>query len=185
MHSDDEHDWYEWMLLAQAGDAHAYNRLLTSLSRAITGYILHRFGNVEFADDCVQESLIALHEARHTFRPGRLIRPWVFAIVRNQTIDMLRRQQRRRRLFAADLDDLAASVPHAGPDEHTDDRREMAGRVLESLPPPQQQALVFTKLMGLSVAEAASRAGISAGAMKVRVHRATRAAIKVLEADRE
>jgi DNA-directed RNA polymerase specialized sigma24 family protein len=39
--------------------------------------------------------------------------------------------------------------------------------------------------MGLSVADAASRAGISAGAMKVRVHRATRAAIRVLEADRE
>jgi hypothetical protein len=51
-------------------------------------YVPHRFGNVEFADDCVQESLIALHEARHTFLPGRPIRPWVFAIVRNQAIDI-------------------------------------------------------------------------------------------------
>lgn len=185
MQPDDEHDWHAWMLLAQSGDVHAYNRLLTSLSRAIAGYVLHRFGDVEFVDDCVQESLIALHEARHTFLPGRRIRPWVFAIVRNQAIDMLRRQQRRRRLFAADLDELAASLAHAEPDESTDNRREVAGRVLDSLPPQQRQALVFTKLMGLSVAEAASRAGISAGAMKVRVHRATRAAIKVLEADRE
>jgi DNA-directed RNA polymerase specialized sigma24 family protein len=44
---------------------------------------------------------------------------------------------------------------------------------------------VLTKLMGLSITEAAMRAGISAGAMKVRVHRATRAAIRVMEADRE
>lgn len=185
MHSDDEHDWYEWMLLAQSGDAHAYNRLLTSISLAIKAYILRRFGNVEFADDCVQESLLALHEARHTFLPGRLIRPWVFAIVRNQAIDMLRRQQRRQRLFAVDLDEPAESVPAAAPDERADDRRETAGRVLASLPPQQQQALVFTKLMGLSLTEAALRAGISAGAMKVRVHRATRAAIRMLEADRE
>ena len=185
MHCDDEHDWSEWMLLAQSGDAHAYDRLLTSLSRAITGYIFHRFGNVEFVDDCVQESLIALHEARHTYLPGRPIRPWIFAIVRNRAIDMLRRQQRRQRLFPIDLDGAAAVLPDAAPDESTDDRREMAGQVLASLPPQQKQALVFTKLMGLSITEAAARAGISAGAMKVRVHRATRAAIRVLEADRE
>jgi RNA polymerase sigma-70 factor (ECF subfamily) len=66
-----------------------------------------------------------------------------------------------------------------------DDRRESAGRVLEALPPPQRQALELTKLMGLSITEAALRAGISAGAMKVRVHRATRAAIRAVEADRE
>jgi RNA polymerase sigma-70 factor, ECF subfamily len=185
MHSDDEHDWYEWMLLAQAGDAHAYNKLLTSVSSAITSYILRRFGNVEFADDCVQESLIALHEARHTFLPGRLIRPWVFAIVRNQAIDMLRRQQRRQRLFAVDLDEPAVAVADAAQDENTNDRRESAGRVLDALPPQQKQALILTKLMGLSITEAASRAGISAGAMKVRVHRATRAAIRVVEADQE
>jgi RNA polymerase sigma-70 factor (ECF subfamily) len=98
---------------------------------------------------------------------------------------MLRRQQRRQRLFAVDLDDPAASLPDAAPNESTDDRREIAGQVLASLPPKQKQALVFTKLMGLSISEAASRAGISAGAMKVRVHRATRAAIRALEADRE
>jgi RNA polymerase sigma-70 factor (ECF subfamily) len=185
MHFDDEHDWYEWMLLAQGGDAHAYNKLLASLSHAIANYIRRRFGNVEFADDCVQESLIALHEARHTFLPGRRIRPWVFAIVRNQAIDMLRRQQRRQRLFSVDLDEPAVQVPDAVQNEVMDDRHETAGRVLASLPPRQQQALMLTKLMGLSITEAAMRAGISAGAMKVRVHRATRAAIRVVEADRE
>lgn len=185
MKSDDEQAWSEWMRLAQAGDAHAYTRLLTSLSQAITGYVYHRFGNVEFADDCVQESLIALHEARHTFLPGRAIRPWVFAIVRHRAVDMLRRQQRRQRLFPVDLDDAATTHPDAAAGDSSDDRRERAGLVLASLPPQQKQALVFTKLMGLSINEAASRAGISAGAMKVRVHRATRAAIRVLEADRE
>lgn len=185
MRSDDEEAWSEWMRLAQAGDARAYARLLGSLSQAITGYIYHRFGSVEFADDCVQESLIALHEARHTFLPGRPIRPWVFAIVRHRAIDMLRRQQRRQRLFPVELDDATATLPDLTADESSDDRRERAGQVLASLPPQQKQALVFTKLMGLSINEAASRAGISTGAMKVRVHRATRAAIRVLEADRE
>jgi RNA polymerase sigma-70 factor (ECF subfamily) len=183
MHCDDEHDWYEWMLLAQAGDALAYNKLLASVSRATKSYILRRFGNVEFADDCVQESLITLHEARHTFLPGRLIRPWVFAIVRHQAIDMLRRQQRRQRLFAIELDPVALPVADVAAEESTDDRHETAGRLLASLPPQQKEALVFTKFMGLSISEAALRAGISAGAMKVRVHRATRAAIRLVEAD--
>jgi RNA polymerase sigma-70 factor (ECF subfamily) len=176
MRADDELAWSEWMRRAQAGDARAYASLLASLSRAITGYIYHRFGSVEFADDCVQESLMALHEARHTFLEGRPIRPWVFAIVRNRAIDMLRRQKRRQQLFPRDLD---AADPDA------EERRELAGKVLASLPAPQKEALVFTKLMGLSVSEAAIRAGVSTGAMKVRVHRATQAAIRVLEAERE
>jgi RNA polymerase sigma-70 factor (ECF subfamily) len=185
MRADDELAWSEWMRRAQAGDARAYASLLASLSRAITGYIYHRFGSVEFADDCVQESLMALHEARHTFLEGRPIRPWVFAIVRNRAIDMLRRQKRRQQLFPRDLDAADAALADAAADPDAEERRELAGKVLASLPAPQKEALVFTKLMGLSVSEAAIRAGVSTGAMKVRVHRATQAAIRVLEAERE
>jgi RNA polymerase sigma-70 factor (ECF subfamily) len=43
--------------------------------------------------------------------------------------------------------------------------------LLKSLPEAQRQAIVLTKLEGLSVAEAASRAGASESAIKVQVHR--------------
>jgi DNA-directed RNA polymerase specialized sigma24 family protein len=43
---------------------------------------------------------------------------------------------------------------------------------LEQLSPAQVEAIGLTKMLGLSVEEAAQRAGTTAGSMKVRVHRA-------------
>ena len=66
------------MAQAQRGDEEAYVRLLTELADMIKAYLLSRFGPLEILDDCVQEALIAIHKARHTYDPGRPIRPWVF-----------------------------------------------------------------------------------------------------------
>src|SRR5262249_54956540 len=50
---------------------------------------------------------------------------------------------------------------------------------LRSLPRPQREAFSMLKLEGLSVGAAATRAGITPGALKVRAHRAYKA-LKVL-----
>jgi RNA polymerase sigma-70 factor (ECF subfamily) len=49
-------------------------------------------------------------------------------------------------------------------------RRDLAV-LLKALPDAQRQAIVLTKLEGLSIAEAASRTGASEAAIKVQVHR--------------
>ncbi len=173
------------MRRAQAGDASAYARLLSELGNAIAGYLYHRFGPVSFAEDCVQECLIAIHEARHTFILGRPFRPWLFAIVRNRAIDMLRRQQAYSRLFSAGLDDVEGVAVSALESAEHEIRVTSAGSLFASLNPQQREALTLTKLLGFSIAEAAGRLGISQTAMKVRVHRATRAAAKMLERSHE
>lgn len=182
--SDDAH-WSSLMQRAQAGDRLAYERLLTELGVAIAGYLRHRFGAVDFAEDCVQECLIAIHEARHSFEPGRPFRPWLFAIVRHRAIDMLRRQRTHAAVFAAGVmpDDVPAADAAADPERR--DRRLAMGAVLAALEPEHREALQLTRLMGFSTAEAASRLGISETALRVRVHRATRAAIRLLEAEPE
>jgi RNA polymerase sigma-70 factor (ECF subfamily) len=183
MSRNDEAHWSELMRRAQGGDAAAYEQLLAELAEAIAGYIRHRFGPVTFAEDCVQDCLIAVHEARHTFMPGRPLRPWLFAIVRNRTIDLLRRQRREAEMFPDRFEEAAMLVP--APQERTPAPERGPGSVLQALEPRHREALLLTKVMGFSIAEAAGRLGISTGAMKVRVHRATRAAARKLEAERE
>ncbi len=182
MQANDEDHWSDLMRRSQAGESQAYEQLLTELSDAIAGYVRHRFGQISFADDCVQESLIAIHQARHTFIRGRAIRPWVFAIVRNRTIDMMRRQRTHAAVFSDKVDaEALASKAAIEPDSNSAE----AGAVLQALKPQHRQALVLTKVMGYSIAEAADQLEISTSAMKVRVHRATRAAVRALEAERE
>jgi RNA polymerase sigma-70 factor (ECF subfamily) len=54
---------------------------------------------------------------------------------------------------------------------------------LATLEPAYREALVLTKFEGYSLEEAATRAGVSTGAMKTRVHRALRTLQKRLRTE--
>lgn len=89
----DELRWSQMMGQAQLGDERGYAQLLEELGDAIAAFLNSRFGPIDLIEDCVQECLIAIHSARHTYDTKRLFRPWFFAIVRNRTIDLLRSQR--------------------------------------------------------------------------------------------
>lgn len=172
--TDDEQQWSDWMRAAQDGDEDSYRRLLEALGRVIENYLHSRFGALDFLEDIVQESLLAIHQARHTYSPDRPFRPWMFAIVRYKAIDILRKRNVRRDVNR----ELAEEEQHAlfeGQATAGD-----AGGLLESaetfacVKPLYREALILTKVRGLSNREAAQEAGVSETAMKVRVHRGLR-----------
>ncbi len=180
---DDEARWSEWMCRAQDGDRGIYERLMVDLASAIEGYLRARFRNdcaSDFFEDCVQESLIAIHRARHTYDPRRSFRPWLFTIVRHKAIDLLRRQHVQGHTAPVEADEEHAGVAADAVDpSHALD----GATLLEGLGPKYREALVLTKLDGYSLYEAAARAGVSVPAMKTRVHRAIRAVQKNLRAE--
>lgn len=169
---DDELRWRDWMVRATSGDAAAYHKLMSELAEVVEGYLRARFGTAPFIEDCVQESLLAIHRARASYDARRPFRAWLFAIVRHKAIDQLRRQESRSRVEAdsGDAGPIAATDPGLDPGARID-----AAVLLGSLPPRYREALELTKLQGLTLADAARHAGISTGAMKTRVHRAIRA----------
>ncbi len=156
---------------------------MAELASAIEGYLRARFRDdcaSDFHEDCVQESLIAIHRARHTYDPRRAFRPWLFTIVRHKAIDLLRRQRAQRRIGDTGAEEVHPVVT-AGPADPSP--RLDGANLLAGLEPKYRQALVLTKLDGYSLAEAAARAGVSVTAMKTRVHRALRAVRKSLRAE--
>lgn len=167
---DDEDRWSKLMAAALRGDSRLYEQLLRELARAIEGYVRNHFGALSFTEDCVQECLLAIHSARHTYDPRRPFRPWFFTIVRNKAIDMLRRSYAGERASVERIDDR---LPAEGPDPIDS---VAVGEVLTRLQPQHRNALTLTKIYGYSLAEAAERSGISESAMKSRVSRAVRAA---------
>lgn len=165
------------MAAAQRGDRRAYEQLLRELGSAIELYVRRRFASLMFVEDCVQECLLAIHKGRHTYNPQRPFRPWLFAIVRNRVIDLLRGNYEGNGAPGADAAHIYA---------HPDPGDELAaGDVLDRLAPQQRRALTLTKIYGYSVAEAAAQSGISESAMKSRVSRALRAASQLLERESE
>jgi RNA polymerase sigma-70 factor (ECF subfamily) len=173
----DEQRWCSYMASAHRGDARRYEQLLQELSTVIKRYILRRFGALSFTEDCVQECLLAIHAARHTYNPARPFRPWLFTIVRNKTVDLLRRSQR-----VSSGDRPAACEPGTAADPADEFE---AGELLGLLSPEHAKALVLTKIDGYSLSEAADRVGVSVGAMKSRVSRALLAAERLLRRERD
>ena len=164
------------MVLAHSGDQSAYTHLLGELGAAIETYIRVRFGALDCLEDCVQECLLTVHRARHTYDPSRAFRPWLFTLVRHRTIDVLRRAR-----------DVAGRSHTDAPDVSNDPRelqRRLDGvKILESLAPDHREAIALTQYAGYTTAEAAAWLGISEAALKARLRRGLLAIRKVLEAE--
>lgn len=156
-------------LRAQSGDETAYRQCLRLLAARLRGYLKRRLAATpDEVEDLVQETLLALHLQRGTYDSTRPVSAWVVAIARHKLVDHWRRQGRRERLHdpIEDTDEslLVAEEQDAGA------ARDLEG-LLRELPAAQQQAILLTKIEGLSVAEAAARTGVSESAIKVQVHR--------------
>jgi RNA polymerase sigma-70 factor (ECF subfamily) len=83
------------MRRAQEGDEEAYIELLVLLTELTRRHVWFKRGTtVPWADDVVQETLISVHAARHTYDPRRPFAPWYYAIARNRLIDVLRSPRR-------------------------------------------------------------------------------------------
>ncbi|MGH1487230.1 MAG: sigma-70 family RNA polymerase sigma factor [Cellvibrionaceae bacterium] len=177
----DEVRWSELMASAQQGNETDYKQLLGELGDSIAAYLRSRFGDIDALEDCVQESLIAIHKARNTYETQRLFRPWLFAIVRHKTIDILRKKE----MYQQKIQNLESEQHHDNLDVQFDhvDTGVDCGQLLAALPDKHRQAIILTKLEGLSMREAAQQLNISEGAMKVRVHRALDASRQLLEGE--
>jgi RNA polymerase sigma-70 factor, ECF subfamily len=172
-----EERWRTWMAAAQGGDAAAYEKLLVELLPFVRSLVRARLRDAA-AEDVVQNVLLSIHTARHTFRPERPLGPWVRAIARNAVIDHARRRSRSRETELESPDAVAA--PHVDGPERLSPRMQ---RALERLPDLQREAVLLLKVEGLSVEETATRLGVTQGAVKLRAHRGYRALRDLLGRD--
>jgi RNA polymerase sigma-70 factor (ECF subfamily) len=183
MHEEREERWRAWMVAAQQGDAAAYEKLLLELVPYIRGRVRPRMFDPNAVEDVVQNVFVSLHRARHTFRPERAFLPWIHAVARNAVVDYIRDRQRRApREVSLEADGVPE--PSVAPDPpRAQDLSPELRAALEQLPDAQRQAVLLIHLEGLTVEEAATRAGVSKAALKVRAHRGYRALRALLEGE--
>lgn len=173
----DEHRWSQMMALAQQGDEQCYAELLEELGDVIAAFLKSRFGSIDLIEDCVQESLISIHAARHTYDKKRLFRPWFFAIVRNRTIDLLRSQRSYKSALEKNITEHIDSEALYNPIEDEINK----SMVFSMLAPAYRDVLLLTKVAGFSTSEAAKELKISESSVRVRIHRGIKETRKILD----
>jgi RNA polymerase sigma-70 factor (ECF subfamily) len=164
-----------------AGDAPAYHAFLQELSAHLRAFLRKRLARLpDEVEDLVQESLLAVHNQRHTYDAGQPLTAWVHAIAKYKLVDLLRRRAKRE-LLTDPLDDEIDFL--CSSDSDAADARRDLGKLLAHLPDRQRLPIVHMKLEGRSVAETARLTGMSESAVKVGVHRGLKALAAMIRSD--
>ncbi len=155
------------------GDARAYHLFLKDLSAYLRAFLRRRLAQLpDDVEDLVQESLLAVHNQRHTYDSSLPLTAWVHAIARYKLVDLMRRRAIRDQITEPldEQDEVFATT-----DTDAADARRDIGKLLEALPARQRLPIVHMKLQGLSVVETARLTGLSESAVKIGVHRGLKA----------
>jgi RNA polymerase sigma-70 factor (ECF subfamily) len=121
------------------------------------------------AEDLVQETFLQVHRARHTFQPGRPVRPWLYGIARNVFL-MHRRGLARRLRHEQPAPEELPELPVPPEAEQLADRGTL-WRALARLGEGRREAVMMHHLLGMDFKQVGAALGIAAGAAKVRAHR--------------
>jgi RNA polymerase sigma-70 factor (ECF subfamily) len=125
-------------------------------------------GNVDRADDLVQEALTCAIAGVNSFQPGTNMSAWLFTILRN----LFRSEYRKRRREVEDTDGSYAETLKSQPEQHSRLEFEEFQVALAKLPPVLREALLLVGASGFSYEEAAAICETPVGTIKSRVHRA-------------
>lgn len=163
----------ELLLAGLEGNPVAYHDFLKNLSTHLRAFFRKRlFQRIDEVEDLVQETLLAVHNHRHTYSSDQPLTAWVHAIARYKLVDLLRARTSRDAVTEPLDDELEVFADSET--EAADAKRDL-GKLLDTLPDKQRLPIVHVKVEGLSVVEAAKLTGMSESAIKIGVHRGMKA----------
>ena len=165
------------VVAAQRGSTEAFAALVRLHQRRAYGVARAITLTHEDAEDAVQDGFLHAYRALSRFRPSQPFGAWLYRIVSNAALDIVRRRKVR------DADQLTDSVPL--PFRDPAEAGELRGRLadaLKALTDRQQSVLVLHDVEGFTHGEIGSMLGIPEGTARSDLHHA-RAALRRLLGD--
>ena len=135
---------------------------------SLRAFAISLSGNVDRADDLVQETLLRALAHIDSFEPGTNMSAWLFTILRN----LFRSEYRTRRREVEDGDGSYADALKTQPAQEERVEFQEFREALAKLPADQREALILVGASGFSYEEAAEICGCAIGTIKSRVNRA-------------
>ena len=165
---------------ARQGDDEAFRALVERHSRRVFRLAFRMTGNEQDAEDVVQESFLRAYRQLGRFESRANFGTWLYRIVANCSVDLMRaRQARRARGRVESTDELEVIPLHAeGPSpERLAHSAEIGARVAAAkseLSPLERAAFTLRHHEGRSIDEISRTLGLGTSATKHSVCRAVR-----------
>ncbi|WP_022927114.1 sigma-70 family RNA polymerase sigma factor [Patulibacter americanus] len=156
---------------AARGDEAAFAAIFSRHHEALFRYCRSIVGNEHDATDALQSTMVKALEKLPGETRRIALRPWLFRIAHNESIDLLRARRPHADLDAAiDVSDRVSST-----ELETRERLHALEADLQRLTQQQRSALLLRELVGLSFAETSAALGITPSAAKQSVYEARQA----------
>ena len=169
----------ELIVRAQRGEAPAFAELVQRHQRRAFAIAFGLVRDEEDASEIVQEAFLRVHRGLDAFNGAASFFTWLYRIVKNLSIDLMRRPSWQREL----ADDLAgeqadalflARIAGADPEDALR-RQELAkvvGEAIAALPSYHRAVIVMREVEGMSYEEMAVAVGVSKGTIMSRLFHA-------------
>jgi RNA polymerase sigma-70 factor (ECF subfamily) len=179
---------------AQSGDTAAFRRLVERHQRRAFAIAVGLVRDENDAREIVQEAFLRVYKGLATFEGSSSFFTWLYRIVTNLAIDLMRKPGRK----AAELDEgrtslvdepdgdfaLVSRIDGADPIDVVR-RKEMAARIqtaLDALPSYHRAVILMREVEGMSYEEMAEAMGVSKGTIMSRLFHARRKMQTALQA---
>jgi len=136
-------------------------------------------GQVDQADDLVQDTLVKAWNKLDSFEEGTNLKAWLFTILRNTHFSNFRKTKRE----VADPDGEQAARAAVSPRQEGHIDVQDLLQALEQLPVDQREALILVGAEGFSYEQAAIISDCAVGTIKSRVNRARVRLTEILRVD--
>lgn len=164
---------------AQTGDSSAFRLLVERHQRRVFAIALGLVRDEQDAREIAQEAFLRVHKGLPQFHGGSSFFTWLYRIVTNLSIDLMRKPSRREAElhFALEVDDAESPLlPASDADPYDAVRRgELSERIqsaLEQLPPYHRGVILMREVEGMSYEEMAEAMQVSKGTIMSRLFHA-------------
>jgi RNA polymerase sigma-70 factor (ECF subfamily) len=145
-----------------------FHRLIEREIPRLRRYARALMRSADRADDLVQETLLRAIAKVHLWQPGTDIRAWLFTIMHNQYVNMVRRAMRDD--TSVDIEHMSASLVATTDPTASRQMRELE-RALSRLRDEQREVILLVGVEGMSYEEAAQILDVPVGTVRSRLSR--------------
>lgn len=161
----------ELMLEVRGGRIGALAELFERHHAPLYRFCLRMVGDRHAAEDLVQEVFMKMLKYRKSFRDDSVFAAWMLRIARNAAVDLLRHASSQPHA-EVEVDETPAATPTTEAEASKHERAELIRQALAALPVKHREVIVLSRFEFKTYDEIARVLGCSAGAVKVRAHRA-------------
>ena len=162
----------------QAGDEGAYVELVNRYKDRLFNFVVQFLGDVEQAEDVVQDTMIRLYEKKHYYREIAKFSTWIYTIARNLANTELRKRKRRKTTYLSQMskEERQYEIPAIQDDVdqslHNEFIQDRIKSAISKLPEHYKMVIILRDIQELSYDDISNIVGVPLGTIKSRINRA-------------